>query len=260
MSGSTKKSSKIMSKDQNKEAGKGAPKGAPKGEKGGAPKGGSSKKHSETEAVDTGPAVPPRLRDLYRDKIRGEIKSKFGIENINAMPKLEKIVLNVNMGRHLEGAKIPPHIKGTIIETLTKITGQKPIVIKAKKSVSNFKVREGVDTAVMVTLRRERMWHFLDRLINLATPRIKDFRGVPTNAFDRQGNYSMGLTEQGVFPEINMADAQFTHGMHLNLVFRNSDPKLSRFVLEQMGMPFTKPEEKAARKPSQPAPAAAATN
>lgn len=260
MSGSTKKSSKIMSKDQNKEAGKGAPKGAPKGEKGGAPKGGSSKKHSEAEAVDTGPAVPPRLRDLYRDKIRGEIKSKFGIENINAMPKLEKIVLNVNMGRHLEGAKIPPHIKGTIIETLTKITGQKPIVIKAKKSVSNFKVREGVDTAVMVTLRRERMWHFLDRLINLATPRIKDFRGVPTNAFDRQGNYSMGLTEQGVFPEINMADAQFTHGMHLNLVFRNSDPKLSRFVLEQMGMPFTKPEEKAARKPSQPAPAAAATN
>ncbi len=260
MSGSTKKSSKTMSKDQNKEAGKGAPKGAPKGEKGGAPKGGSSKKHSEAEAVDTGPAVPPRLRDLYRDKIRGEIKSKFGIENINAMPKLEKIVLNVNMGRHLEGAKIPPHIKGTIIETLTKITGQKPIVIKAKKSVSNFKVREGVDTAVMVTLRRERMWHFLDRLINLATPRIKDFRGVPTNAFDKQGNYSMGLTEQGVFPEINMADAQFTHGMHLNLVFRNSDPKLSRFVLEQMGMPFTKPEEKAARKPSQPAPAAAASN
>jgi len=246
-----------MSKDQNKEANKGAPKGAPKGEKGGAPKGGSSKKHAEAEVVDTGPAVPPRLRDLYRDKIRAELKSKFEIGNVNAMPKLEKIVLNVNMGRHIEGTKIPPHIKGTIIETLTKITGQKPIVIKAKKSVSNFKVREGVETAVMVTLRRERMWHFLDRLINLATPRIKDFRGVPTNAFDKQGNYSMGLTEQGVFPEINMADVQFTHGMHLNLVFKNSDAKLSRFVLEQMGMPFTKPEEKAVRKTVAPAPAPA---
>ncbi|MBL8760914.1 MAG: 50S ribosomal protein L5 [Phycisphaerae bacterium] len=253
-----------MSKDQNKDANKGAPKGAPKGEKGGAPKGGapkggsSSKKHAEAEVVDTGPAVPPRLRDLYRDKIRGELKSKFEIGNVNAMPKLEKIVLNVNMGRHIEGTKIPPHIKGTIIETLTKITGQKPIVIKAKKSVSNFKVREGIETAVMVTLRRERMWHFLDRLINLATPRIKDFRGVPTDAFDKQGNYSFGLTEQGVFPEINMADAQFTHGMHLNLVFKNSDAKLSRFVLEQMGMPFTKPEEKVSRKSPTPAPAAPA--
>ena len=118
-----------MSKDQNKEANKGAPKGAPKGEKGGTPKGGapkggsSPKKHAESEAVDTGPAVPPRLRDLYRDKIRAELKSKHGIGNINAMPKLEKIVLNVNMGRHIEGTKIPPHIKGTIIETLTKITG-----------------------------------------------------------------------------------------------------------------------------------------
>lgn len=237
-----------MSKDQNKDANKGAPKGAPKGEKSGAPKGGSPKKHAESEVVDTGPAVPPRLRDLYRDKVRAELKSKFSIDNVNAMPKLEKIVLNVNMGRHIEGTKIPPNVKTTVLETLTKITGQRPVVIKAKKSVSNFKVRAGLETAAMVTLRRERMWHFLDRLINLATPRIKDFRGVPTDAFDKQGNYSFGLTEQGVFPEINMADATFTHGMHLNLVFRNSDPKLSRFVLEQMGMPFTKPEEKTARK------------
>ena len=96
----------------------------------------------------------------------------------------------------------------------------------------------------MVTLRRERMWHFLDRLINLATPRIKDFRGVPTNAFDKQGNYSMGLTEQGVFPEINMADVNFTHGMNINMCFVRSDAKKSRFVLEKLGFPFRRPEEK----------------
>ena len=108
--------------------------------------------------------------------------------------------------------------------------------------MSNFKVREGYETAYKVTLRRERMWFFLDRLINLATPRIKDFRGLSDSAFDRQGNYSMGLTEQGVFPEINMAEQSFTHGMNLNLSFANSTPELSRFVLAEMGMPFKKPE------------------
>jgi large subunit ribosomal protein L5 len=161
-----------------------------------------------------------------------------------AQPRLRKIVLNVNMGRHLEGTKLPPHVKTQVIDTLTRVSGQKPVVIKAKKSVSNFKVREGMETAAMVTIRRDRMWHFLDRLINLATPRIKDFRGLPINAFDRQGNYAMGLTEQGVFPEINMAEAEFTHGMNINFIFTNSDKEKSRFVLELLGMPFVKPETK----------------
>jgi large subunit ribosomal protein L5 len=140
---------------------------------------------------------------------------------------LEKIVLNVNMGRHLEGTKIPPDKKQTVIDTLTKITGQKPVVVKARKSVSNFKLRAGFETAAMVTMRRERMWHFLDRLINLATPRIKDFRGLPDKAFDRQGNYALGLTEQGVFPEINMAEATFTHGMHINVCLPQQQPRSS---------------------------------
>jgi large subunit ribosomal protein L5 len=130
-----------------------------------------------------------------------------------------------------------------VLDTIQKVSGQKPIVQKAKKSVANFKVRSGVETAAMVTMRRERMWHFLDRLINLATPRIKDFRGLPRNAFDRQGNYAMGLQEQGVFPEINMAEATFTHGMNINFTFSNSTPDRSRFVLEQMGMPFAKEDE-----------------
>lgn len=220
-----------------------------KPDKGGSPKGGGGGggKKKEAEVVDTGPKTPARLRVLYHEKIRAGITEKFKIQNVNAMPQIEKVVLNVNMGRHIEGTKIPPTVRTQVLETLTKITGQKPVVIKAKKSVANFKVRTGLETAAMVTVRRDRMWHFLDRLINLATPRIKDFRGLSVSAFDKQGNYSMGLTEQGVFPEINMAEAQFTHGMHVNVVFSKSSPALSRFVLEQLGMPFAKPEDRPVR-------------
>lgn len=189
------------------------------------------------------PSGPPRLKALYDEQVRPAVAEKFGIKNPMAQPRLEKITLNVNMGRHLDGAKIPPNVRTTVIDTIQKVTGQKPIVQKARKSVANFKVRAGVESAAMVTIRRGRMWNFLDRLINLATPRIKDFRGLNRDAFDRQGNYAMGLSEQGVFPEINMAEVTFTHGMNINFTFRNSTPELSRFVLEQMGFPFAKPEE-----------------
>jgi large subunit ribosomal protein L5 len=211
------------------------------------------------------PIVAPRLRDLYRGQVRQQIAEKFGIKNPMAMPRLEKITLNVNMGRHLDGNKIPPNVRTTVVDTLTKVTGQRPVVLKAKKSVANFKVREGMETAAMVTLRRDRMWHFLDRFVNLATPRIKDFRGLPRNSFDGQGNYSCGVTEQGVFPEINMAEAQFTHGMHINITFSGSNADLSRFVLESLGMPFAKEDavkvekKKKKRKKKPPAEAAAAS-
>ena len=198
---------------------------------------------AEAEAA-SGPKEPPRLRVMFDEQVRAKVAEKFGEANPMAQPRLQKIVLNVNMGRHLEGTKLPPHVKTTVLDTLVKVTGQKPVVVKAKKSVSNFKLREGFESSAIVTIRRERMWHFLDRLINLASPRIKDFRGLPTEAFDRQGNYSMGLTEQGVFPEINMAEAQFTHGMNINFIFSNSNKERSRFVLEQLGMPFKKPETK----------------
>jgi large subunit ribosomal protein L5 len=189
------------------------------------------------------PSGPPRLKTMFDEQVRPKFAEQFGVANPMAMPQLEKIVVNVNMGRHIEGAKLPANIRQAVEATLATITGQKAVVVKARKSVSNFKVREGMETAAMVTLRRERMWHFLDRLINLATPRIKDFRGVPEKSFDKAGNYSMGLTEQGVFPEINMAEATFTHGMHINLVFSNSDPARSRFVLEQLGLPLRRPED-----------------
>jgi len=183
----------------------------------------------------------PRLKTQYEQDICPKITTEFGIKNAMAMPNLEKITINVNVGRHLDGTKIPANVREAAIHTLTMITGQKPQMIAAKKSVSNFKVREGYETAYKVTLRRERMWHFLDRLINLTTPRIKDFRGLSDKSFDRQGSYSMGLTEQGVFPEINMAEQNFTHGMNINISFANSNPKMSRFVLAELGMPFKKP-------------------
>lgn len=183
----------------------------------------------------------PRLKAMYAETVTKKVGEEFGVTNPMAMPKLEKITINVNMGRHLDGTKIPPNVKGAVEQTLTEISGQKPVIIHAKKSVSNFKVREGYETAMKVTLRRDQMWHFLDRLINLACPRIKDFRGLNDKAFDRQGSYSMGLNEQGVFPEIDMANAGFTHGMNLNFTFSNSDPAKSKFVLAELGMPFRKP-------------------
>lgn len=201
-------------------------------------------KQAEDAGEDTGPKTPPRLRVKADTEVAKKIAEKFGLKNPMQRPRLRAIVLNVNLGRHLEGTKLPPNVRQTAIDTLTKITGQKPVVIKAKKSVSNFKLRAGYEVAVMVTLRREHMWHFLDRFMNLAAPRIKDFRGLNAKGFDKQGNYSTGLTEQGVFPEINMAEVTFTHGMNINLIFTGSNPELSRAYLAELGMPFEKDEKK----------------
>lgn len=204
-----------------------------------------AKKKFDQETLDAAAqANAPRLQAQFADSVRGKITEEFGIKNNMAMPKLEKITLNVNIGRHLDGTKVPNNVRESVLHTLTTISGQKPVKIAAKKSVSNFKVREGYETAFKVTLRRDHMWHFLDRLINIATPRMKDFRGLNDKSFDRQGSYSMGLTEQGVFPEINMAEQNFTHGMNINFTFSNSNPDLSRFMLAELGMPFKKPEEK----------------
>ena len=151
-------------------------------------------------------------------------------------------MVNVGVGRLLENQKLKQDHAEVITDTLTVISGQKPIMIKAKKSVSNFKVREGAPSAFMVTMRRYRMWSFLDRLMNLAMPRIKDFRGVSPKSFDASGSYSFGLTEQAVFPEVDMTKSSFIHGMHINIVFARSNPELSHYVLSELGFPFAKPE------------------
>lgn len=237
-----------MAKDQehNKDAAaQGGAKAGGKPSAKGATKAGPAKGGKKGDAVEAvAPVGIPRLKQKYDEEVRAKVAEKFGIKNPMAQPRLEKIMINVNMGRHLDGGKLPANIKQTVTNTITAISAQKPILIQSKKSVSNFKLRAGMDSASMVTMRRQRMWHFLDRFIHLATPRIKDFRGLSSKAFDRQGNYSVGLNEQGVFPEINMAEVDFTHGMNINFVFSNSTPELSRFVLEQLGMPFQKADEK----------------
>jgi large subunit ribosomal protein L5 len=186
------------------------------------------------------PSGPPRLKTQYAEQVSAALAEHHGLKNPMSRPKIDKIVLNVNVGRHLENNKLPANVKESVLETLNTVTGQKPIVILAKLSVSNFKVREGAETAAAVTLRRDRMWHFLDRFINLVAPRIKDFRGLPVKSFDGAGNYSFGLHEQSVFPEVDMSQVNFIHGMNINIVFNNSNPVLSRFVLDELGMPFRK--------------------
>jgi large subunit ribosomal protein L5 len=188
-------------------------------------------------------AEKPRLKTLYNDEVKAKVLKEFNLGNTHEAPKLAKIIINSGVGRFLDNQKLKPEIRETVISTLTTISGQKPVTLFAKKSVANFNVREGAPSAFMVTLRGDRMWHFLDRLLNLAIPRIKDFRGLKDTSFDQGGSYSMGLTEQAVWPEINMAEVNFTHGMNINFTFENSTPDQSRFVLAALGMPFVKKDE-----------------
>lgn len=185
----------------------------------------------------------PRLQQIYREQVVPKVREKYGITNPHELPRITKIVVNSGVGRFLENQKLKPEVRDTVVDTLTKITGQKPIVIPARRSVANFKVREGSPSAIMVTIRRRRMWDFLDRLINLAVPRIKDFRGLKDTSFDPAGNYSIGLNEQAVWPEINMANVNVVHGMHVNIVFEQSNPEMSYFVLSELGMPFVRREK-----------------
>ncbi len=184
----------------------------------------------------------PRLQRLMSETIGPKVMAEFNLRNKHQLPQISKVIVNSGVGRFLENQKLKPEIRDTVFDTLTTISGQRPILIKARRSVSNFKVREGAPSAVMVTLRADRMWHFIDRLLNLAIPRIKDFRGLRDKSFDKSGSYSMGLTEQAVWPEINMTNVTFTHGMHINIVFVNSTPEMSRFVLTELGMPFVRRE------------------
>lgn len=184
----------------------------------------------------------PNLKHRFNEDVVPQVREQFSLKNANQLPQLSKVVLNCGVGRFLENQKLKPEIRDTVIATLTTITGQKPIMVLAKQSVANFKVREGAPSAFMVTLRGDRMWHFIDRLMNLAMPRIKDFRGVKTTAFDQAGNFSLGLTEQAVWPEINMARVNFTHGMNINICFEQSNIEMSRLILTELGMPFAKKE------------------
>jgi len=188
--------------------------------------------------------MKPRMQQKFDGPVRDALKQQFSIANPMALPRLDKIVLTVGLGKQLEGTKLNPKAREQVIKDLSVITGQRPVMKRAKKSVSNFKLRAGYEVGAMVTLRGSKMWEFADRLVSLAIPRIKDFRGLPTKSFDGRGNYSFGIVEQGIFPEVDMANADFTHGMNITFVFRNSNDEMSRVALKEMGVPFVKPEER----------------
>ena len=175
-----------------------------------------------------------RLKDLYKSKVIQELTKEFGYKNSMAVPRMEKVVISMGVGRAAQDKKFLESAK----KDLTMITGQMPLVCKAKKSVSNFKVREGVDTGLKVTVRGVRMYEFMDRLISLAIPRVRDFRGLNDNSFDGRGNYSMGLAEQSVFPEINVAKMEFQQGMNITFVTTARTNEEAKKLLELFGMPF----------------------
>lgn len=186
---------------------------------------------------DTSAVMTPRLKTQYNSQLRAELKDALSLKNVHEVPRLEKITINVGMGR----AKDDKKMFETVRTTLRKITGQQPVDIMAKKSIASFKIRKGMNTIGMkVTLRDERMYEFLDRLTNIVLPRVRDFHGVSKKAFDKAGNYSLGITEQSVFPELSFEDVAQTHGMQINFVIENGSPERSRALLESFGIPFEK--------------------
>lgn len=177
-----------------------------------------------------------RLKTLYTETVVPALMSKFNYSNINEVPKLEKIVLNMGLGDEKDNSKSFQ----LAVEELKLISGQKPVVTKAKKSVANFKVREGQNIGAKVTLRAGKMYDFLDKLMNIVLPRVRDFKGVPTKSFDGRGNYSMGLKEQLIFPEISYEQVEKTRGLDICVVTTAKTDEEARELLALLGMPFAR--------------------
>ena len=177
-----------------------------------------------------------RLKEQYQNEIVDALIKKFGYKNIMEVPKLDKVVINMGVGEAKDNAKL----LDSAIGDLEKITGQKAVVCRAKKSVANFKLREGMAIGCKVTLRGEKMYEFVDRLINLALPRVRDFRGVNPNAFDGRGNYALGIKEQLIFPEIEYDKVDKVRGMDINFVTTAKTDEEARELLSLMGAPFAK--------------------
>ena len=176
----------------------------------------------------------PRLQKHYEDRVRPNLMKEFGFDNPFRVPRLEKIVLNVGLGE----APKQPKLLDSIVEELTLISGQKPLVTRARKAISNFGIREGMPIGASVTLRGARMYEFLDRFINAAVPRIRDFRGLPTRSFDGRGNYTLGIKEQMIFPEIEYDKVQKIHGMDIVFVTTTNKDNEAIALMRELGMPF----------------------
>lgn len=178
-----------------------------------------------------------RLEKKYQEEMVGQLKKQLGAKNVMQIPQLDKIVISVCTSEAVQNAKV----LNTVVDEITAITGQKAVITRAKKAISNFKLREGIPLGVRVTLRRERMWAFMDRLVSLALPRVRDFRGLPANrGFDGRGNYNMGLKEQIVFPEINYDKLDKVRGMNITICTTAGNDAGGKALLEALGMPFRK--------------------
>lgn len=178
--------------------------------------------------------MKPRLRDHYEQRVHGRLVEQFGYTNRYQVPRIDKVVVNVGVG---EASKNPKLLE-SIVDELTAITGQRPVVTRARKSISNFALREGMPVGVKVTLRRDRMYEFLDRLINVSIPRVRDFRGLPSRSFDGRGNYTLGIKEQMIFPEVDYDSIVKIHGMDIVIVTTTDRDDEALALLREMGMPF----------------------
>jgi large subunit ribosomal protein L5 len=187
-----------------------------------------------TAVVETAPAVKPRLKVRYDDEIRDALRQQFGFDNVMQIPGVVKVVVNMGVGEAARDAKL---IEGAVRDLAT-ITGQKPVVRKATKSIAQFKLREGMPIGAKVTLRNDRMWEFLDRLLTIALPRIRDFRGLSAKQFDGNGNYTFGLNEQSMFHEIDIDRIDRPRGMDITVVTTATTDDQGRALLKQLGFPF----------------------
>lgn len=185
--------------------------------------------------------VTSRLKALYQDKYAGDLRDELKLKNINQAPRLEKIIINAGLGR----AKDDKRLLEVATNTLRKISGQQPIRTTARASIAGFKLRAGSQVGLKVTLRGDRMYEFADRLISLVLPRLRDFHGVSLKSFDSQGNYSLGLSDQSVFPELTFEDTATPHGLQVVFVISNQGKEHSRALLEKLGLPFEKPLDRA---------------
>ncbi len=176
----------------------------------------------------------PRLKDLYKNEIKNSLKEKYGFKNLNMSPELEKIVINMGLGIDGNDSKIIKSCE----EDLSKITGQKPVITKFKKSISNFKTRKNTNAGLKVTLRKNKMYEFIDRLVNIALPRIKDFRGLSIDGFDRFGNYTFGVKEHIIFPEVNFDKVDKIRGLDITIVIKSNTKEHSLELLKQFNFPF----------------------
>jgi large subunit ribosomal protein L5 len=210
--------------------------------KGGKAKGGEGKARG-THAGAGLPVPPPRLRAHYQQVVRPKLMQQFGFTNPHQVPTLTKIVLNVGMGEAIK----QPKVLDTVVEELATITGQQPVRKKAKKSIANFGLRQGQDVGASVTLRGARMWEFLDRFVTIAIPRVRDFRGLSTRSFDGRGNYSLGVKEQMIFPEINYDAVEQIHGMDITFVTSATRDDHALGLLKELGMPFKGDDKKGGR-------------